>query len=99
MKPTKNWGISAVLTAVFLLLAAGESRGQTKLAPMRIAYSALSAGIGVLWLTHEQGIFRKHGLESNLVYMRSGTTAAQALLAGEIQFGHLSPAPMMAAWA
>ena len=58
MKPTENWGISAVLTAVFLLLAAGESRGQTKLAPMRIAYSALSAGIGVLWLTHEQGIFR-----------------------------------------
>jgi NitT/TauT family transport system substrate-binding protein len=99
MKPTENWGISAVLTAVFLLLAAGESRGQTKLAPMRVAYSALSAGIGVLWLTHEQGIFRKHGLESNLVYMRSGTTAAQALLAGEIQFGHLSPAPMMAAWA
>lgn len=99
MKPTENWGISVVLTAVFLLLAAGESRGQTKLAPMRIAYSALSAGIGVLWLTHEQGIFRKHGLESNLVYMRSGTTAAQALLAGEIQFGHLSPAPMMAAWA
>ena len=99
MKPTENWGISVVLTAVFLLLAAGESRGQTKLAPMRVAYSALSAGIGVLWLTHEQGIFRKHGLESNLVYMRSGTTAAQALLAGEIQFGHLSPAPMMAAWA
>jgi NitT/TauT family transport system substrate-binding protein len=99
MKPTKNWGISVVLTAVFLLSAAGESRGQTKLAPMRVAYSALSAGIGVLWLTHEQGIFRKHGLESNLVYMRSGTTAGQALLAGEIQFGHLSPAPMMAAWA
>ena len=75
--------------------ASGKPNG----APVRVAYSALSAGIGVLWLTHEQGIFRKHGLESNLVYMRSGTTAAQALLAGEIEFGHLSPAPMMAAWA
>jgi hypothetical protein len=28
---------------------------------------------------------RKHALDSNLVYIRSGTTAVQALLAGEIQ--------------
>jgi ABC-type nitrate/sulfonate/bicarbonate transport system substrate-binding protein len=67
--------------------------------PARVAYSALSAGIGTLWLTHEQGIFRKHGLDTNLVYMRSGTTATQALLAGEIQFNHVSPAPIMVAWA
>jgi NitT/TauT family transport system substrate-binding protein len=94
-----TWGISVALVAVFLVLTAERSFGQVKGAPVRVAYSALSAGIGVLWLTHEQGIFRKHGLQSNLVYMRSGTTAAQALLAGEIEFGHLSPAPMMAAWA
>jgi ABC-type nitrate/sulfonate/bicarbonate transport system substrate-binding protein len=99
MKPTVNCSISVVVLLVFLALGAGESRSQTNPTPVRVAYSALSAGIGVLWLTHEQGIFRKHGLESNLVYMRSGTTAAQALLAGEIQFGHLSPAPMMTAWA
>ena len=66
---------------------------------MRTAYSALSAGIGTLWLTQEERYFRKHGLESNLIYIRGGTTAVQALLAGEIQFGHLSPAPMMTAWA
>ena len=94
-----TWGISVALVAVFLVLTAERSFGQVKGASVRVAYSALSAGIGVLWLTHEQGIFRKHGLQSNLVYMRSGTTAAQALLAGEIEFGHLSPAPMMAAWA
>jgi hypothetical protein len=55
--------------------------------------------IGTLWLTQEQNIFKKHGLDSSLIYIRGGTTAVQALLAGEIQFGHLSPAPMMAAWA
>jgi ABC-type nitrate/sulfonate/bicarbonate transport system substrate-binding protein len=76
-----------------------SGNAQPRPIPTRVAYSALSAGIGVLWLTHEQGIFRKYGLDSNLIYMRSGTTAAQALLAGEIQYGHLSPAPMLAAWA
>lgn len=81
-----------------LSLIAGASQAQTRPPLIRTAYSALSAGIGTLWITHEQGIFRKHGLDSNLIYMRSGTTAAQALLAGEIQFAHISPAPMMAAW-
>jgi ABC-type nitrate/sulfonate/bicarbonate transport system substrate-binding protein len=81
-----------------LSLIAGVSQAQTRPPLIRTAYSALSAGIGTLWITHEQGIFKKHGLDSNLIYMRSGTTAAQALLAGEIQFAHISPAPMMAAW-
>jgi NitT/TauT family transport system substrate-binding protein len=75
------------------------AHAQSRPFPARTAYSALSAGIGTLWLTHEDGIFRKHGLDSSLVYIRGGTTAVQALLAGEIQFGHLSPAPMMTAWA
>jgi ABC-type nitrate/sulfonate/bicarbonate transport system substrate-binding protein len=98
MKPSAHC-ISVIVLLVFLIVGSRESLSQIKPTSVGVAYSALSAGIGVLWLTHEQGIFRKYGLESNLVYMRSGTTAAQALLAGEIQFGHLSPAPMMTAWA
>ena len=85
----------ATSCALFNVTSAG---GQTRPTPVRIAYSALSAGIGTLWLTHEQGIFRKYGLDSSLIYIRGGSTAVQALLAGEIQFGHLSPAPMMTAW-
>jgi len=91
--------IGFFLFGIFLVLNNSPARTQTRPTPVRVAYSALSAGIGTLWLTHEQAIFRKHGLDSNLVYIRGGTTAVQALLAGEIQFGHLSPAPMMTAWA
>lgn len=90
---------------IFLLSAACEifgitpAQSQNRPPAVRTAYSALSAGIGTLWLTQDDGHFKKHGLESNLIYIRGGTTAVQALLAGEIQFGHLSPAPMMTAWA
>ena len=95
----QNRAISLLACTVCLFLGSAPSYSQSQGAmPVRVAYSALSAGIGVLWLTHEQGIFRKHGLDSNLVYMRSGTTATQALLAGEIQFNHVSPAPVMVAW-
>ena len=91
--------LAIIAGTFYLYIGISSSNAQPRPIPTRVAYSALSAGIGVLWLTHEQGIFRKHGLDSNLIYMRSGTTAAQALLAGEIQYGHLSPAPMLAAWA
>lgn len=84
---------------IFWLVYNPATEAQTGFTQVRTAYSALSAGIGTLWLTQEQNIFKKHGLDSGLIYIRGGTTAVQALLAGEIQFGHLSPAPMMAAWA
>lgn len=94
----RAWIILFVCGA-FLFLTSFSSQAQTRITSVRTAYSALSAGIGTLWLTQEQGIFKKHGLDSNLIYIRGGTTAVQALLAGEIQFGHLSPAPMLTAWA
>jgi NitT/TauT family transport system substrate-binding protein len=83
------------LACVLALASAAAAQNR----PVKIAYSAISAGIGGLWLTHEQGIFKKHGLDSSLIYFRSGTTATQALLAGEIQFGHLAPGAVMTAWA
>jgi hypothetical protein len=58
--------------------------GQSRLISVRTAYSAVSSGIGTLWLTHEDGHFRKPGSDSNLIYIRGGTTAVQALLAGDI---------------
>lgn len=85
------------LTLTLLLTLALPLAAQNR--PVKIAYSAISSGIGGLWLTHEQGLFKKHGLDSSLIYFRSGTTVTQALIAGEIHFGHLSPAPMMTAWA
>jgi len=94
----KIWLAVVFVTACHSILLA-PARGQNRPVVAHTAYSALSAGIGTLWLTQEDGYFKKHGLDSNLVYIRGGTTAVQALLAGEIQFGHLSPAPMMTAWA
>jgi ABC-type nitrate/sulfonate/bicarbonate transport system substrate-binding protein len=80
--------IKLVLIVTILLIVSSISVAQTRPTPVRTAYSALSAGIGTLWLTHEEGYFRKHGLESNLIYIRGGSSAVQALLAGEIQVGH-----------
>ena len=99
MTPGSKAWFGMLILAACHATAVTPSHGQDRLRTARTAYSALSAGIGTLWLTHEEGYFKKHGLDSPLIYIRGGTTAVQALLAGEIQFGHLSPAPMMTAWA
>src|SRR5262249_48220098 len=99
MQLKEIWAIGLLVSVIGLLLNSSPALGQSRSIPVRVAYSALAAGIGTLWLTHEQGIFRKHGLDSNLVYLRSGTTATQVLSAGEIQFNHVSPAPIRVAWA
>jgi len=98
MKVGTRRGLQLLLLALSVTASPSHLPAQTRPPLVRVAYSALSAGIGTLWIIHEQGIFKKHGLDLNLIYMRSGTTAAQALFAGEIQFAHISPAPMMAAW-
>jgi ABC-type nitrate/sulfonate/bicarbonate transport system substrate-binding protein len=91
--------LGVLFLAIWQMLALAPAAGQSRPATVRTAYSALSAGIGTLWLSQEDGYFKKHDLDSHLIYIRGGTTAVQALLAGEIHFGHLSPAPMMTAWA
>jgi ABC-type nitrate/sulfonate/bicarbonate transport system substrate-binding protein len=93
--------LSFILTALLMALPGfpADCSAQIQTVLPRTAYSALSAGIGTFWLSHDEGYFKKRGLKSNLVYIRGGSTAVPALLAGEIQFGHLSPAPMLTAWA
>lgn len=92
----KTFLLNPSLTLALFFMSVSWASAQNH--PIKVAYSAISSGIGGLWLTHEQGLFKKRGLDSSLIYFRSGTTVTQALLAGEIQFGHLSPAPMMTAW-
>ncbi|HXV47868.1 MAG TPA: hypothetical protein VEB61_03625 [Candidatus Binatia bacterium] len=54
--------ISNILVFSFVhLLSIGPTGvfAQSRLIAVRTAYSAVSAGIGTLWLTHEDGRFRK----------------------------------------
>ena len=81
-----------LFAALFVAFISSPCAAQSQLTPVRVAYSALSAGIGALWLSHEDGYFKKHGLDSNLIYIRGGT-----MKAGAIHGGILSPPTSTAA--
>jgi ABC-type nitrate/sulfonate/bicarbonate transport system substrate-binding protein len=35
-----------------------------------------------LWIAHEAGLFKKHGLDAEILYVAGGSRAAQVILSG-----------------
>ena len=54
-----------------------------------MAYGVISNAVTPLWVAQDQGLFRKYGLDPDLVFIIAGT-ATQAMLAGQVPFGLLA---------
>jgi NitT/TauT family transport system substrate-binding protein len=65
--------------------------------PIKIAYSGVSASGTPVWLAKEEGIFAKHGLEADLVAVRSAPLQVTALVSNEVQFVRGSVSSMLTA--
>src|SRR6266545_2180623 len=64
-----------------ILLSSSASAQLTKL---NVGYSAISAEQLPAWIAKETEIFKKNGLDVQLIYFTGGTTAVQALVSGEV---------------
>jgi NitT/TauT family transport system substrate-binding protein len=73
--------------AIILLACFGSSQAQAQLEKMRIAYSAIAGSQASFWIPYEAGIFRKHGLDVELLYVGGGGRAAQVVQSGEVPVG------------
>src|SRR5829696_7055572 len=69
------------IVLIVLLGVAATAAAQTK--RIAVAYSAVSATQSSFFVTKDAGIFEKHGLSVDPVYVASGTKVAQAVIAGE----------------
>lgn len=54
-----------------------------------VGYSVLSASAAQLWIAHGVGIFDKHGLKVNPIFVQGGTRTTQALLAGDLDVAYV----------
>ena len=50
----------------------------------RIGWAAMTASHVPLWVAEEKGMLAKHGLAPELIFFSAGTTALQALVAGDL---------------
>jgi ABC-type nitrate/sulfonate/bicarbonate transport system substrate-binding protein len=87
---------SSLLTLIFLVLPAARPHA-AELPLVRIAHGAFSEKIGILWIGAEQGIFRKHGVNVEVINIRSGPQTMAALASGDIQVAYTIPGSVVSA--
>jgi len=73
----------SVLGALALVAAFASAQEARRL---RAGYASLSGNITPLWAAREAGLFKKHGLDVDLIAFPSGTEGMAAMIAGEIEF-------------
>ena len=74
---------AAAVSFVFVLLSTRLGLAQDRL---NFAYISPNAGSSsVLWVAKDAGIFKKHGLDVNVIYIEGTPKALMSLFAGELQ--------------
>lgn len=82
-----------ICIAVILSVLGGSGRSgeaAESVSKTLFAYGAINGYMASTWIAKEQGFFRKHNVEVEPVFIIA-TQAAQAMLAGEVQFGLIGP--------
>lgn len=79
---------ASVLTSALLTIALLAQPGwaQTK---VRINWTAVTGAQSGVYVAQEEGLFKKNGLEVELIHIPSSSRGIQAILAGEIAFSYM----------
>ncbi len=84
------FAFATFLSSVFLASPASLRAADRPLQKINVAYSSISGNVSPLWITQDKGFFRKYGLDVQAILIESGTTTAQALVAGDISFASVA---------
>jgi len=74
---------SAVILCLLLLLRPTAPAVSQDLKKISLGYPSLAFTQSHIWVAKEEGLFKKHGLDVDPVFLRGGQVATQALAAGE----------------
>jgi NitT/TauT family transport system substrate-binding protein len=79
---------SPIGVIVYLFLLSSSALAQST--KLNVGYSAISAEQLPAWIAKETGIFKKNGLDIQLIYFTGGTTAVQALVSGDVPISQVA---------
>jgi NitT/TauT family transport system substrate-binding protein len=80
-----DMALNSAAILISILLGVFSSRTASAQS-IRVAIPGISGTLLPLYVGQEKRLFKKHGLDSELIMVRSGSVAVQSLLAGEIQY-------------
>ena len=72
-----------IVLGVSLVLAA-PSRCDAEI--VRLGFPSLATGFAPSWVTVDKAIWKKHGLDVELIYLRGGSRTVSALIGGSVDF-------------
>ena len=73
-----------IITSLSLAGLAASTSAQSKMEKLHVGYSAQAGSLAPIWITKEAGIFKKHGLDVELLFIPGGPTAAAALMSSKV---------------
>lgn len=53
---------------------------------VRVGYPSLATGFAASWVTADKGIWKKHGLDVELIFLRGGSRTVSALISDSVDF-------------
>ncbi len=77
------------LLMMILVAAVGWFPRLAQAQSLRITYSGVSGQNLPFWVTYEAGLYKKYGLNAEMVLISGGLTNIQAMMANEIAFSYL----------
>ena len=87
MKITRNISLAVASFVIGVLLLPGSGGAQER---MKVAYSSIDTSNAAWYTAQEAGFFKKNGLDVELIYIPSTTTAVSSILAGDVPIGNAS---------
>ncbi len=75
-----------LVVVLWSLLLSARVEAQT---PVRINWTAVTGAQSGMFIAHQEGIFKKNGLDVELLHISSSSRGIQAILAGEIAFSYM----------
>jgi NitT/TauT family transport system substrate-binding protein len=78
-----KWGL-VIFAALFLLPLLRAPAHAQKSQRLRITYASIGGQTLYLWVAQKEGIFRKRGIEAEIIYVPGSSAAVMALLAGDV---------------
>jgi NitT/TauT family transport system substrate-binding protein len=76
-------GLAAILAILGMTLPAAAQ------SPVRINWTAVTGAQSGMFMAKQEGLFKKHGLDVELIHIPSSSRGIQAILAGEIAFSFM----------
>jgi len=89
--------LGVLASALFMLLLRPCLVTAAELPLVRIAHGAFNEKVVALWVAAEQGFYRKHGINVEVINIRTGPQTMAATVSGDIQIAYTIPGSVLSA--